>query len=133
MPIEIYIAILAACACIVLLTASFLIGAVYFKARVSSMEKQVTQLEGDLSGLIHESNGFVKTMQQVALRATGTMGDVEQMTHTARGWTDRADQAFEVVANVTEPRVAFVSKYIKYGNGFLTGVMQVLLPQGTKS
>ncbi|MCC6580977.1 MAG: hypothetical protein IT440_11100 [Phycisphaeraceae bacterium] len=133
MPIEIFIAVLVASSCIVVLTMSLLVTAVYFLARVNSMERKVTRLEGDLSGLIHESHGLVRNMQQVAVRATRAMEDVEQMTRIARGWTNRADRMVDVVAIVTEPSMQIASKYLKYGSGFLNGVMQVLLTRGNKS
>jgi len=133
MPIEIYTAILVACSCIVVLTASFLIAAMYFKARVSAMEKQVAQLEGDLSGLIQESQGFIRKMQLVAARAAGAMEDVEQMTHTTRGWTDRTDRILAVVATLAELRTHSSLKNMKLDSRFLVGVMQALLTQGNES
>lgn len=133
MPIEIYIAVLVACSCLVVLTVLFLVAAVYFKARVSSMERQITRLEGDLSELMHESHGFIRKMRQVAVRATGTMKHVEQMARTARGWTDRADRMVDVVATVSKPSMKFVSRYLRFGSGFLSGVTQALLTPSHKS
>jgi len=132
MPTEIYIAIIVFCLCIVVLTASLLIAAVYFKARINSMEKQVTQLEGDLSGLMSESQGLVSKMQQVASRATGAMDEVEQMKRTTGGWPDRAGRIFDAVAALVEPRPDAVLRPTGLGNGFLRVVMQVLLTQGNK-
>ena len=133
MSIALYIAFYVASSCIVVLTISFLVAAVYVNARVSSIEKQVTQLHGDLSGLIHDSQGFVMKMQQVAVRASGTMADVRQMTRTAARWTDRADRMLDVATTVTSPSLQRVSKYLKFGGGFLHGVMQALRTQGNKS
>ncbi len=130
MPIEVYLAVLVASSCIVLLTVAFLVAAVYFQARVTSIERQVTLLEADLSRLINEGQELVQTLQQVAVRATGAMEDVGQITRTAAGWTDRADRLMVGVATITEPPVHLTSKYLRFGGGFLSGVMQSLLTQG---
>lgn len=132
MPLEIYVAILVASSCIVVLTISSVVAAVYFTARFTSMERQVTHLEGELSGLIHESQGFVRLLHQVATRATGAMRDVGHMTRTAAGWTDRADRMIASVTTVTDAPAKLASKYLRFGRGFLSGVMQSLLAQGMK-
>ena len=132
MPIEIYIAILVASACLLLLTVSLLVAGLYFKVRMSAMEKQVTQLQGDVTGLIHDSQDFLRKLQQLTVRATGAMDDVNHITRTASSWTDRADRVVDAVARIAEQPAMLASRYARYSRGFLSGVTQALLTPNHK-
>jgi hypothetical protein len=127
MPTEIYIAVLAACSCIVILTALLLAAAVYLKARTESMEKGVAQLKADLSELIQESRVAVTEMRAAAASMALPMADIGHMTRTARGWADRADRLVDAVGAIAEPPLFLVSKNIKSVGGIVSGVLQMLL------
>lgn len=127
MPIEIYIAILAVSSCIVLLTVVFIAAAVYLRLKADSMARSVSQLNGELSELIQESRAVVREMRQAAARVSGPMEDLEHITRTARGWTDRADRVIDAVGTVAEPPLFFLSRNIKSVGGVVSGVMQLLL------
>jgi hypothetical protein len=126
-PIEIYIAVLAACACMVILTVLFLAAAVYLKVRADALQRNVAQLQGELSGLIQESREAVKELRLVAARATQPLDDLGAITHTARGWTERADRVVDAVGTVAEPPLFFLSKKVKTIGAFGRGLLQGLL------
>lgn len=131
LPLEIYIAILVASSCIVLLSVSFLIAAVYFKVRINALEHLVTQIDGGFSGLIDETHDFATKMKRIAARGQGVMDDVGQMTRTARAWTDCADQMVDVVTRATDPSAAFVSKHFRFESGLLNGVLHRMRAKDT--
>jgi hypothetical protein len=126
MPIEIYIAVLAACCSIVILTALSIVAAVYLKARADSMERSVSQLKGDLLELIRESRSVVEEVRQAAASISKPMEDIDHITHTARGWTDRADRLIDAVGAIAEPPIFLLSKNIKSVGGIVSGVLQML-------
>lgn len=127
MPTEIYIAVLAACICVVILTVYLIAVTVYIKARVDSVEKITNQIKGDLSGLIVESRDVVEELQRAATHLTKPMEDIEHIAHVARGWTDRADRMVDAVGTVAEPPLFFLSKNITTAGKIVTGVLQMLL------
>jgi uncharacterized protein YoxC len=126
-PTELYIAVLVACLSIVIVAVVLVVTAVHFRTRMDSMEKNISQATTDLSVLIQETRGLVKEMQQVTARLSKPIDDVEHMTRTARGWTDRADHVIDAVGTVAEPPLLFLSKSIKTFGGIAKGVLQMLL------
>lgn len=132
MPIEIYIAILVACACAAVLMLSFLVAAAYFKVRVDAVERQLVRLDGELTGLIHETQEFTHKMNQLATRGNTVMQDIGLMTQTVRGWTDRADQVVGGVTRATSPTMQFVSNKLGYGERLIRGLIHVVLSPDRK-
>ncbi|MFA7236049.1 MAG: DUF948 domain-containing protein [Phycisphaeraceae bacterium] len=127
MPIEIYIAVLVACGCMVVLTLSVLIVAMYVHATLARMEQSAAKMQSDVSALAQESRGIITEMRRASSAAASSMEDVKHMTHTARGWTDRADHLIVAVGAIVEPPVFLVSKKIQMAGGFVSGVLQALL------
>lgn len=122
LPFEIYLAILIACSCLVLLTVSSLATALYFRARIIAMENIITRLEGDLAGLIHESEGFVSTMQQVAMRGSGVMEHIDRISRTARMWSDRTNRMAHTFMVAAGPTMQLVARHFRDGGDALNGV-----------
>jgi hypothetical protein len=127
MPIEIYIALLTACACIVILTALRITEVVYLKGKAEALARSATQLQGELGELIRESRAAVGELRQVTGRLAQPMEDVEHITRTARKWTERADRLIDAVGTVAEPPVFFLSKRVKTVNAVVKGFLQGLL------
>ncbi|MCX5658188.1 MAG: DUF948 domain-containing protein [Planctomycetota bacterium] len=127
MPPEIYVAVLAACISIVTLTVLLIVGAVYLKGRVDSIEKSVSEVKGDISALIQESRGVVKEVQQLAARVAKPMDDVERITHLAREWSERADRMVDAVGTVAEPPLFLMSKNIKLAGRIGLAVFKSLI------
>jgi len=132
MPTEIYIAVLTACSCVVVVTVLLIAATTYLVVKTNAVRQNFTTLSDDLTELIRESREAVKEMQQTAARATKPMEDIEHITSTARGWTDRTDRLIGAVAAIAEPPIFFLSRNAKTVNAIFSGVMQVLLaPKNT--
>ena len=127
MPIEIYIAVLAVCTSIVLFTALFIVAAVYLNMRADAIQRSVSQLQGELSGLIQESREAVKELRLVVGRAAQPLDDLGAIAPTARGWTQRADRVIDAVGTVAEPPLFFLSDKVKAAGAFVRGLRQGLL------
>jgi uncharacterized protein YoxC len=126
MPTEIYIAVLLACLCVMVMAVVMVVAALHIRARLDVMEKNVTQVTSDLSALIQESRGLVKEVQQVTARMAQPMEDLEHMTRTARGWTERAENAVDAVGTVAGP-LFVLARNFKMVSGIVSGLMQTLL------
>ena len=129
MPTPIYIAILVACASIVVLTAVLVAAVVFLKSKVIAMEASAVDLRREVTELLCESRTLVKEVQAVTIRLPKPLEDIEHMTRAARAWTDRADRIVDAVGTVAEPPLFFMSKNIKTFGGIASGVLQMLLAQ----
>ena len=109
MPTEIYILVIVVCSCVILLTALTIMTAVYLKLKIDVMEKNSTLIKSDLIEMIHESRAVIKDIHQVTLRLAQPMDDLEQITHTARGWMVRSDRVIEAIGTVAEPPLYLIS------------------------
>jgi hypothetical protein len=127
MPITLFIAVLAACVCIVCITGLLIVVALHLRARADSIDRSVTQLKGELSDLIQESREGVKEMRQAAARVAMPLEDIGHITRTARGWSDRADRLIDAVGTIAEPPVFLIAKNVKTVGGIVSGVLQMLL------
>src|SRR5947207_2082300 len=126
MPTEIYIAVLVASFSILTMAVAFVVTAIHFKNRMNAMEKNVAQTTTELTALIQDTRVLVKEVQQVTSRVSKQLEDVEHITRTARGWTDRAERVINAVGAVAEPPLFFLSKLSSFG-GMLNGALQSLL------
>lgn len=127
MPLEIYIAVLTASICLLILTICTLSIVIYLFAKVSHMHVTIDTLSRDVSELIKEGRTGILEMRQVAARLTQPIKDIEHITHAARHWTDRADRVVHAVGGVAEPPLFFVTEKLVVIRQFFHGVLQSLL------
>lgn len=126
MPTEIYIAVLVACAALVILTVLSLVVAVYLARKLNGMVTSVAEAQRELRELIGESREGVKELRQSAARIAGPMEDIEHITRTARGWTDRADRLVDAVGVIAEPPIFFAARNIATAGRVVSGMLEVL-------
>jgi len=127
MPTEVYVAVLAASGCLVVLTVLGVCSAIYLKGKLDTLHQSVAQSQREVSDLVAETRHALREFRAVTARLAKPMEDVEHMTSVARGWTDRADRLVSAVGVIVEPAVFFVSSKIRPIEGFLKGFLQSLL------
>jgi uncharacterized protein YoxC len=126
MPTEVYVAVLAASVCTVLMAVSVTAVVFYVARRLRGAERDLLMLSGELRELVREGRAVLARTNVVVARVSEQMDDVAQITHTARTWVDRTDNLVNTVGKVAESPIFLFSKYSRNIRAFASGVFQSL-------
>lgn len=103
MPLQ--IALFLASIAVVIFVAFCIPAMLQLRRHTARMTHTLTELKAEVSVLVQDSRTMLRSVNKLSERANQQCDDIEQVIHTVRSWTDRANHVVEVVGMVLEPPI----------------------------
>ena len=107
------VALLLASVAIVVFVAFCIPAVLQLRKHAARITQTLEELKAEVSVLVEDSRTVLRSVNELSTRANQQCDDVEQVIHTVRGWTERADHVVQEVGSAVEPPVLAAARNIQ--------------------